>query len=58
MKQTNQPVFTTSFDSDDRRWFKEKLTILPLGQAVLAVGWIGFHSTQRSDGWAASASVR
>lgn len=35
MKRVGQPVFTGAFDTEDERWFRERLTITDLGRAVL-----------------------
>lgn len=42
MKRVRRPVFSGAFDRDDQRWFRERLTITPLGQAVLSgdVDWL------------------
>jgi len=36
MKRAAEPVFTSAFDADNRRWPQERLTITALGRAVLA----------------------
>ena len=43
MKRVDRPVFTATFDGDDRRWFRERLTITGLGHAVLS-GTVDFRS--------------
>jgi len=49
MKRTTEPVFTSTFDGDDRRWPQERLTITPLGRAVLAgkVDWLSLSPPER-----------
>jgi len=49
MKRVDQPVFTTSFDDDDRRWFRERLTIADPGRAVLSgtVDFLSLHPPAR-----------
>jgi hypothetical protein len=49
MQRVSQPVFTGMFDGDDRRWFRERLTITPLGRAVLAgdVDWLSLSPPER-----------
>jgi hypothetical protein len=49
MKRARQPVFKTAFDSEDRRWFRERLTLTALGRAVLAkdVDWLSLSPPER-----------
>ena len=49
MKRIDQPVFTAAFESDDRRWFKERLTITSVGRAVLAgeIDWLALRPPER-----------
>ena len=57
MKHVSQPVFTAAFDTDDRRWFQERLTITPLGRAVLAgeVDWLSLAPPER---WLGGVCIR
>ncbi len=50
MKRAAEPVFTGSFDSDDRRWLQELLTITALGRAVLG-GKVDWLSVSAPDRW-------
>lgn len=50
MKRAAEPVFTGSFDGDDRRWPQERLTITALGRAVLA-GKVDWLSLSPPDRW-------
>jgi Domain of unknown function (DUF1835) len=58
MKRIDPPVFTATFDGDDRCWFKERLTITDTGLAVLSgmVDFLSLHPTDRFLG-GASASL-
>jgi hypothetical protein len=49
MKRVREKVFTTTFDGDDRRWNRERLTITALGRAVLAgeVDWLSLSPPER-----------
>jgi Domain of unknown function (DUF1835) len=49
MKTVNQPVFTGGFDGEDRHWPKERLTITPMGRAVLAgeIDWLSLRPPVR-----------
>jgi hypothetical protein len=49
MKRVSEPVLTSAFDDEDRRWFRERLTITPLGRAVLAedVDWLSLSPPER-----------
>jgi hypothetical protein len=49
MKRVRQPVFIGTFEDDDRRWFRERLTITPLGRAVLVgeVDWLSLSPPER-----------
>ncbi len=57
MQRVSQPVFTAAFDDNDRRWFRERLTITPLGRAILAgeVDWLSLSPPQR---WVGGVSIR
>jgi hypothetical protein len=57
MQRLSQPVFTAAFDGDDRRWFRERLTITTLGRAVLAgeVDWLSLAPPER---WVGGVSIR
>ncbi len=50
MKRVTEPVFTGTFGSEDRHWPKERLTVTPLGRAVLA-GEIDFLSLRPPPRW-------
>ena len=49
MQRVEEPVFTATFDRDDRRWFSKRLTITGLGRAVIAgeTDWLSLHPPQR-----------
>jgi len=49
MKRVERPVFTGTFEGEDRHWPKERLAITPLGRAVLAgeVDWLSLHPPPR-----------
>lgn len=49
MRAARAPVFTGAFDGEDRHWPKERLTITPLGRAVLAgeVDWLSLRPPER-----------
>jgi len=57
MQRVSEPVFTGTFDDDDRRWFRERLTITPLGRAVLAgkVDWLSLAPPER---WLGGVCIR
>jgi hypothetical protein len=57
MKRARQPIFTAAFESDDRRWYKEQLTITPLGQKVLAgeTDWLSLSPPER---WLGGVRIR
>jgi hypothetical protein len=57
MQRVSQPVFIAAFDGDDRRWFRERLTITPLGRAVLAgeIDWLSLSPPER---WLGGVCVR
>jgi hypothetical protein len=57
MKCVSEPVFTGAFDAEDRRWFRERLTITPLGRAVLAgeVDWLSLSPPER---WIGGTCIR
>ncbi|PWB93520.1 MULTISPECIES: DUF1835 domain-containing protein [Methylosinus] len=56
MKRVAEPVFTGAFDSDDRSWPKERLTITPLGRAILAgeTDWMSLRPPPR---WLGGVSI-
>jgi len=49
MKRVERPVFTGTFEGENRHWPKERLAITPLGRAVLAgeVDWLSLHPPPR-----------
>lgn len=49
MRAVSQPVFMGEFESEDRRWPRERLTITPMGRAVLAgeVDWLSLRPPAR-----------
>jgi hypothetical protein len=49
MKRVTEPVFVGAFESEDRSWPKERLTITPLGRGVLAgeVDWMSLRPPPR-----------
>ena len=49
MKRVRQPVFTSLIDEPSGPWWREMLTITPLGRAVLAgtVDWLSLHPPER-----------
>lgn len=57
MKRVNQPVFIAAFESDDRRWYKERLTITSIGHAILAGGldWLSLCPPER---WVGGVRIR
>ncbi len=57
MQRVDRAVFTAAFDDDDRRWFRERLTITPLGRAVLAgeVDWLSLAPPER---WLGGVCIR
>jgi len=57
MQRVRQPVFTGVFDGEDRRWFRERLTITPLGREVLAgeVDWLSLSPPAR---WVGGVCIR
>jgi hypothetical protein len=57
MKRASQPVFTTEFETEDRRWFKERLTVTALGRSVLAgqVDWLSLAPPER---WLGGVRIR
>jgi Domain of unknown function (DUF1835) len=57
MQRVSGPVFTATFDDEDRRWFRERLTITPLGRAVLAgdVDWLSLSPPER---WVGGVRIR
>lgn len=57
MKRVVEPVFTSAFDGDDRRWPQERLTITALGRAVLAgeVDWLSLSPPER---WLGGVCIR
>jgi hypothetical protein len=57
MKRASQPVFTTEFETEDRRWFKERLTITALGRSVLA-GQVDYLSLAPPERWLGGVCIR
>jgi hypothetical protein len=57
MQRVTRPVFTAAFEDDDRRWYRERLTITPLGLAVLA-GEVDFLSLSPPERWLGGVRVR
>jgi hypothetical protein len=57
MKHASQPVFTTEFETEDRRWFKEQLTITALGRSVL-VGQVDYLSLGAPERWLGGVCIR
>lgn len=49
MRSAPAPVFTGGFEGEDRHWPQERLTITPLGRAVLAgeVDWLSLQPPER-----------
>lgn len=49
MKAVREPVFTGAFEDEDRHWPRERLTITPLGRAVLAgeIDWLTLAPPER-----------
>lgn len=49
MKRVKEPVFTGAFEGEERRWPMERLTITPLGRAVLKgdVEWLSLRPPSR-----------
>jgi hypothetical protein len=49
MKCTRQPVLTFAPDDNNQHWWKERLTISPVGLAVLAAGvdWLSLSPPER-----------
>jgi hypothetical protein len=49
MQGVSRPPFTGAFDGDDRRWYRERLTITDAGRAVLAgeVDWLSLAPPER-----------
>ena len=58
LKQVGGGVFTGTFEGDDRRWFRERLTITDLGLRCWAAEWIGFRCRRRNDRWEVCGSLR
>jgi hypothetical protein len=56
MKAVSSPAFTGAFESQDWHWPKERLTITPLGLAILAgeVDWLSLNPPQR---WLGGVSI-
>jgi hypothetical protein len=57
MKRVDQPVFTAVFETDDRRWFREMLTITEPGRVVLA-GEVDFLSLSPPERWLGGVCIR
>jgi hypothetical protein len=57
MKLAARPVFSAAFDGKDRRWFREGLTITPLGRAILAGAedWLSLAPPER---WLGGVCIR
>ena len=57
MKRASRPVFDAAFENDDRRWFRERLTITPLGWSVLKgeVDWLSLSPPER---WLGGVRIR
>ena len=56
MKQVRDPVFTAAFETDDRRWFREMLTITDMGRTVLA-GGVDFLTLSPPERWLGGVCV-
>jgi hypothetical protein len=56
MKRVRAPVFMAAFDGEDRRWFKERLTITQLGRAVLA-GEVDYLSLTPPERWVGGVCI-
>ncbi|WP_018266592.1 DUF1835 domain-containing protein [Methylosinus sp. LW4] len=56
MKRIVEPIFVGSFESEDRSWPHERLTITPLGRAVLAreTDWMSLRPPSR---WLGGVSI-
>jgi hypothetical protein len=57
MKRASRAVFDAAFENDDKRWFRERLTITPLGRAVLA-GEVDWLSLAPPDRWLGGVHIR
>ncbi len=57
MQRVTRPVFTADFEDDDRRWYRERLTITPLGLSVLH-GTTDFLSLFPPERWVGGVCVR
>jgi hypothetical protein len=57
MKRASRPVFDAAFETDDKRWFREQLTITSLGRSVLAgdVDWLSLSPPER---WLGGVCIR
>jgi hypothetical protein len=57
MKQVSKPVFTGLIDKPEQPWWRERLTITPLGRAVLAgdVDWMSLRPPER---WVGGVVIR
>lgn len=57
MKRAAQPVFTGQFETEDRRWYKERLSITPLGRSALAGDrdWLSLAPPER---WLGGVRIR
>jgi hypothetical protein len=53
----SRPVFDAKFETDDKRWFREHLTITSLGRSVLAgdVDWLSLSPPGR---WLGGVCIR
>jgi hypothetical protein len=57
MKRASRPVFTAAFESEDRRWFRERLTIIAPGRTVLA-GEVDRLSLSPPERWPGGVCIR
>jgi len=57
MKRVARPVFTAAFEDDDRRWYRERLTLTPLGRDLLA-GTTDYLSLAPPERWLGGVCVR
>ena len=56
MKRVAEPAFTSAFESEDRDWPQERLTITPLGRAILA-GRRDWMSLRPPPRWLGGVSI-
>jgi hypothetical protein len=57
MKHANQAVFGAAFETEDRLWYREMLTITDMGRAVLA-GKVDFLSLSPPERWLGGVCIR